>query len=128
MSGLSPQNRRQLKARAHGLKPVVQTGAHGLTDAVMAEIDVALDAHELIKIKLAGADKPAREAMIAELGKRLRGHVIGSIGGVVILYRKNKDKAQKRHRLEQEQAALKRKTARPPAAPRKGPRRQNPWG
>ena len=54
LSGLSPIERKKLKARAHALNPIVHLGDKGLTDAVVAEIGRALTAHELIKVRAGG--------------------------------------------------------------------------
>ena len=54
MDGLSPIERKKLKARAHALNPIIHLGAKGLTEAVIAEIGRALDAHELIKVRAGG--------------------------------------------------------------------------
>ncbi len=84
---LSNRQIRELKARAHSLKAVVQTGSQGLTDAVVAEVDTQLDHHELIKVRFAGADRETRRAMADDLAARLGAAVVGCIGAVVILYR-----------------------------------------
>ncbi|MBA1332082.1 RNA-binding protein YhbY, partial [Candidatus Endoriftia persephone str. Guaymas] len=60
---LSTQQNRKLKQLAHHLKPVVIIGQHGLSENVMSEIELALSHHELIKVKLAGADKAEREQL-----------------------------------------------------------------
>ena len=70
----------------------MQTGNKGITDALVAEIDLALEHHELLKIRLAGAEREDRKQMTAELAERLRAEVVGSIGAVVILYRESEQK------------------------------------
>ena len=62
---LDKETRQALKKQAHHLKPVVQSGAAGVTDPVLAEIDRALTDHELVKIKLVADDKPAFKADVA---------------------------------------------------------------
>ncbi|MFJ1268430.1 ribosome assembly RNA-binding protein YhbY [Legionella lytica] len=84
--------RRSLKAQAHHLKPVVLIGAKGLTEAVAAETDVALLAHELIKVKINGAEREDRILMANELCKQLSAELVQLIGNTAIIYRKNKDK------------------------------------
>ena len=69
MPGLSRTRRRELKARAHALDPVVLIGGDGLTPAVIAEIERSLKSHELIKIRV-NADRPGREAMLEEICSR----------------------------------------------------------
>jgi RNA-binding protein len=78
---------RALKKRAHHLDVVVQTGAAGLTDAVTAEIDNALTAHELIKIRLVADSRADRKEMITFLCDSLQAVNIQQIGHVCVLYR-----------------------------------------
>lgn len=78
-----------LKAQAHHLKPVVLLGAKGLTPAVIEETNVALTAHELIKVKINGAEKPDRILMTNELCQELQAHLVQLIGNTAIIYRKN---------------------------------------
>ncbi|WP_058534445.1 ribosome assembly RNA-binding protein YhbY [Legionella saoudiensis] len=84
--------RRSLKAQAHHLKPVVLIGAKGLTEAVTAETDVALLAHELIKVKINGAEREDRILMANELCQQLSAELVQLIGNTAIIYRKNEDK------------------------------------
>ncbi|MCL4802566.1 MAG: YhbY family RNA-binding protein [Burkholderiales bacterium] len=84
---LTPAQRQALKARAHRLAPVVMVGAGGLTPAVLAEIERALAAHELIKIRVAGEDRDAREALLAEICERSGGAPVQHIGKVLVVYR-----------------------------------------
>ncbi|HHF7367578.1 TPA: ribosome assembly RNA-binding protein YhbY [Legionella bozemanae] len=84
--------KKSLKAQAHHLKPVVLLGAKGLTEAVIAETDIALLAHELIKVKINGAEKEDRVIMAAELCEQLHAELVQMIGNTVIMYRKNEDK------------------------------------
>lgn len=86
---MNPSIKKQLKQRAHSLKPVVQTGAKGLTEAVHAEIDVALNAHELIKIKLIAGDKPTRQTMITSIITQHQAELIQDIGHTLTIYREN---------------------------------------
>ncbi len=79
-----------LKAKAHHLKPVVLLGAKGLTPSVIGETDTALLTHELIKIKIHGAEKPERETVVNALCQQLEADLVQLIGHVAILYRKNK--------------------------------------
>lgn len=80
-----------LKAKAHHIKPVVMLGAKGLTPSVISEADTALLTHELIKIKINGAEKPERQAIVHELCQQLDADLVQLIGHVAILYRKNKE-------------------------------------
>lgn len=85
---------RFLRGQAHGLKAILQLGAKGLTDAVEAEVDLALEHHELIKVKVAAEDRDARDAMIAELAGRTAATLVQRIGNVAVLYRQSKDHRQ----------------------------------
>ena len=80
---------RYLRGLAHSLKPVIMTGNKGLTDAVVKEFGVALDHHELIKVKLGSDDREERRAQIAELGERSGAELVQSIGRMACFYRKN---------------------------------------
>ena len=84
---LTSAERRSLRARAHTLKPVVQTGGQGLTEAVLAEVDIALEAHELIKLRLPGMPREDRRAAARRSAAHCKAELVGEIGSVVILYR-----------------------------------------
>ncbi len=79
--------RRRLRAQAHSLRPVVLVGAAGLTDAVLAEIDGALTAHELIKIRLRLEEREQREAAAARIAERLGAAQVQRVGHVFTYYR-----------------------------------------
>lgn len=81
--------KQSLKAKAHHLKPVVILGSKGLTDPVVAETDIALIAHELIKVKINGAEKENRVVMAKELCQQLGATLIQMIGNTLVIYRKN---------------------------------------
>ncbi|RDH90022.1 MAG: ribosome assembly RNA-binding protein YhbY [endosymbiont of Seepiophila jonesi] len=93
---LSPQQKRELKKLAHHLKPVVMVGQHGLRESVQDEIGIALDSHELIKVKLAGADKADREQLSEAIASRQNADPVQIIGRVAIFYRPNPDKKKNR--------------------------------
>jgi len=86
---LTSQQRAALKARAHHLKPVIQVGAQGLSPTVLAEVNRALNTHELIKLQLPGqSDAASKKDALSELTEDLPEHtfVVGRIGRTVILY------------------------------------------
>jgi putative YhbY family RNA-binding protein len=87
MAGLSPIERKKLKARAHSLSPIIHLGGKGLTEAVIAEIGRALDAHELIKVRAGSMERDAREAALAEICSKLDAQPVQHIGKVLVLYR-----------------------------------------
>lgn len=89
---LNPKSKQQLKAQAHGLKPVVSIGQHGLTEAVHKELASSLSFHELMKIKLQIKDREERRAILAEICKTHQAESIQLIGQVGIIYRKNPEK------------------------------------
>ena len=93
MIELSPTERRSLRARAHPLHPVVSIGAHGLTPSVVHEIDVALAAHELIKIRAHVDDRDAREALLARVCDELGAAPVQHLGKLLIVYRRKPEAA-----------------------------------
>jgi len=94
MINLSASERRALRARAHALHPVVAVGHHGLTPAVVHEIDVALSAHELIKIRIHDDDRAAREGMLARLCAELDAAPVQHLGKLLIVFRPKPDTAE----------------------------------
>ena len=89
---LTPSQKRYLRGVAHPLKPVVLMGAKGLTDALLAELDIALEHHELVKVKVTADDREAREQTIAEIARRSNAAVVQRVGHTATLYRRSKDK------------------------------------
>jgi RNA-binding protein len=89
---LSKNQIKFLRAMCHDLKPVVMLGQKGLTDAVMNELDIALDHHELVKIKLSVDDRDARKQLIEEICQRCQAEDVQSIGKTVSIYRPNTEK------------------------------------
>lgn len=84
---LTTRERAQLKAQAHALEPVVQVGHAGLTDKVVAEIDRALAAHALIKVRVDVADRHARAALCEEICGRTDAASVQRVGKVLALWR-----------------------------------------
>ncbi|HPA90239.1 MAG TPA: YhbY family RNA-binding protein [Quisquiliibacterium sp.] len=84
---LTPSERKDLKARAHHLDPVVMVGDAGLTPAVVAEAGRAIAVHELIKVRVAGDDRDARRAVMQALCAQLGAAPVQIIGKQLILYR-----------------------------------------
>ncbi len=84
---LTEKQRRHLKGLAHPLKPVILMGNAGLTDAVVAETQRALEDHELIKVRLPGLERTARDAALDELAQRTGSTMVTRIGHVAVLYR-----------------------------------------
>lgn len=91
MTDLTPPLRRTLRAQAHHLDPVVTIADKGLSDTVLAEIDRSLQAHELIKIKIQGAERDDREALMQEVCSRLEASPVQHIGSILIVWRKRRE-------------------------------------
>jgi len=85
---LSESQKRHLRGLGHHLKPVVWIGQHGLKESVIAEIELALDSHELIKVKIA-ADRETRAEIAAQICTQTGAEAIHSIGQMLILFRRN---------------------------------------
>ena len=94
---LSPAQRKERRAAAHHLDPVAMIGGDGLTPAVVREIDHALSAHGLIKVRVLSDDRASREAMLARLADDLGAAPIQHIGKLLVLWRPlpPKDKTQR---------------------------------
>jgi RNA-binding protein len=84
---ITSQQKKLLKARAHSLKPVVITGAAGISAAVMAEIDRALEHHELIKVRINAETPQQRAELAAGVCTGLLADHVQTVGHVVTLYR-----------------------------------------
>jgi RNA-binding protein len=88
---VNPIQKKKLKAQAHPLNPVVIIGQAGLTDAVIKEINVALDAHELIKVKIR-AERDERAAIREQICEQTKAEMVQSIGQIAVIYRLNPKK------------------------------------
>lgn len=91
MTELSPAERSELRARAHHLNPVVIVAGNGLTPAVLAEIERALQAHELIKVKVQGAEREQREALMQELCAAVDAAPVQHIGSILVVWRARRE-------------------------------------
>ncbi|MBS0570540.1 MAG: YhbY family RNA-binding protein [Proteobacteria bacterium] len=88
---LASSQKRYLRGLAHSLKPVILIGNKGVTPALLKEFSLALDQHELVKVKL-GDDRDERKAHIVELGAGAKAELVQSIGRVACFYRRNDEK------------------------------------
>ncbi len=88
---LNSKQRRELKARAHHLKPVVRIGQQGLNRAVLLETGVSLSYHELIKVHIQANDRTVRKVLAKLLCEQTSAELVGHIGKVFILYRKRQE-------------------------------------
>jgi putative YhbY family RNA-binding protein len=84
---LSPRDLRTLRARAHGLKPVVWIAATGPTEGVLRELDRALNAHELVKIRVDIDQRDERSRLLQSLCDRLGALPVQTIGKILVAYR-----------------------------------------
>jgi RNA-binding protein len=83
---LTARERIHLKGRGHALQPIVQVGHGGLSDAVVVELERALTAHELIKVKING-DREARREMVDAICARTNAVAVQQVGKVLLLWR-----------------------------------------
>ncbi|AUM01441.1 RNA-binding protein [Rhodocyclaceae bacterium] len=91
MSELTPAQRRELRARAHHLNPVASIASNGLSPTVMTEIERALQAHELIKIRVYGSERGQREALLEELCATLDAAPVQHIGNILVVWRERRE-------------------------------------
>lgn len=84
---LTTRERAHLKGRAHALEPTVQVGVGGLSDAVLVELERALTAHELIKVKVNGTDREARRALADAICARTDAAEVQRVGKIIVLWR-----------------------------------------
>lgn len=88
--GLTSSQRKHLRGLAHHLDPVARVGKNGLTEAFLANLEEALESHELVKIKLAG-EKDQKREQAAEICEHLKCELTGLVGHVAMLYRPARD-------------------------------------
>jgi putative YhbY family RNA-binding protein len=130
MLSLTPAERRDLRSKAHRLRPVVSVGHHGLTAGVLHEIDANLLAHELIKVRVFNDDRGAREAVLSRICAELEAAPVQHIGKLLVVWRpaplpagderagprpKTKDESATRKRQPRSQERQRRRRA-PPRA------------
>ncbi|MEO7252563.1 MAG: ribosome assembly RNA-binding protein YhbY [Arenimonas sp.] len=89
---LSNPQKRYLRSLAHDLKAILMVGAKGVTAPLLAELELALEQHELIKIKVAAQDRETRDSWIGELVDSSAAALVSRIGHTAVLYRRSKDR------------------------------------
>jgi len=89
---ISEKQKRYLRGLAHAIKPVVMVGQSGLSEAVLAELGQALDAHELVKVKVRVGEREARAELIGSLASATGADLIQTIGQMAVLFRRNTKK------------------------------------
>jgi len=87
MTKLSNNQKKFLRSIGHNLKPIVMVGQHGLSEAVLAELESTMTKHELLKIKIRTDDRDEKQSMIEQILKFSQAHLVQVIGNVVVIYR-----------------------------------------
>jgi RNA-binding protein len=87
---ISPSQRRYLRSLAHDLKPVILVGAKGVTPALLAELYLALEHHELVKLKIAAGDRDERDAWVEAIVKTTGVALVQRVGNIATLFRARK--------------------------------------
>lgn len=101
LNEITSAERRELRAQAHHLHPVVMISEAGLTPEVTREIEAALRSHELIKIRVMGDDRDARQTLVAEICEATGASSVQHIGKILVIYRPRpaeEEKGPKRRR------------------------------
>lgn len=89
---LSNKQKQHLKGLAHSLKPVVQLGNNGLTEGVLAEIEGAINHHELIKVKIPTDDKEEKALIMDAIVRETGAVKLQTIGHVLVLFKQSDEK------------------------------------
>ena len=84
---LTARQRKYLRAEAHHLKPVVLLGQHGLTEAVLLEIEQALEIHELIKVRVPGVERDEKRQIIDAITDETKATLVQTVGHIAVLFR-----------------------------------------
>lgn len=88
---LSKKQIQHLKGLAHPLKPAILLGANGLTEAVLAEIELALGHHELIKVKVPTDDRELKAKIMDAIVRETQAEKVNTIGHVLTIYKASED-------------------------------------
>ena len=91
---LTAKQKKNLRNLAHELKPVVIIGQHGLTDNVLNEIELSIDHHELIKVKVNAVDREQRRGFVDRIIKQTRAELVHQVGHMAVFYRRNPQRNQ----------------------------------
>ncbi len=101
MASISQSQRQFLRRLAHDLKPIVHIGKNGLSDSLFESAGIAIDTHELIKVKFNDL-KDERRELAEELAGQLRAELVGVIGNIAIIYRRQPDAERRKIDLPRE--------------------------
>jgi len=88
---LTINQKKYLRGIAHGLNPMITIGAKGVTESLMAELESTLEHHEILKIKMASADRDDRKAIVEYIIKETGALLVQTIGKICVIYRQNED-------------------------------------
>ena len=86
-TALAASQRRYLRSLAHALKPVILVGAKGVTPALLAELEIAIEHHELLKLKIAAGDRDEREVWLQSIVESTGAALVQRVGNIATLYR-----------------------------------------
>ncbi|HMK84810.1 MAG TPA: YhbY family RNA-binding protein [Steroidobacteraceae bacterium] len=87
--GLTEKQRKHVRRLAHPLRPLVMLGQAGLTDAVVQELERALEDHEIVKVSARLGERAVRDAAFEELARRTRSLMVQRVGHVGVFYRRS---------------------------------------
>lgn len=88
---LTTNQKKFLRGIAHGLNPMIIIGANGVTESLMAELEKTLEHHEILKIKMASADREDRKAIVDYILEQTGALLVQTIGKVCVIYRQSED-------------------------------------
>jgi len=88
---LTTNQKKYLRGIAHGLNPMIIIGANGVTESLMAELDSTLEHHEILKIKMASADRDDRKQIVDYILEQTGALLVQTIGKICVIYRQNED-------------------------------------
>lgn len=98
MEALTGAQRRYLRSRSHHLGAICYVGKQGVSDALIASVNMALEANELIKVKFNDCKKE-KKALSAEIAERTGSHLVGILGNVATFYRQQSDEEKRKIEL-----------------------------
>ncbi len=88
---LTINQKKYLRGIAHGLNPMITIGAKGVTESLMAELENTLSHHEILKIKMAAADRDDRKLIVEHIINETGALLVQTVGKICVIYRQNED-------------------------------------
>lgn len=88
---LTINQKKYLRGIAHGLNPMIIIGTNGVTESLMAELESTLAHHEILKIKMAAADRDDRKTIVEHIIKETGALLVQTVGKVLVIYRQNEE-------------------------------------